>query len=318
MGRNNVLITSAGRRVALVRAFQEALHPRGSRVVATDVKPQESAACHVADSRRSVPRNDDPSYVDETLRVAIEHEVGLVIPTLDSELLALSEARPAFAERGVQIAVSDHPFIQSCRNKRRTARVFETLGVSPIREVKNTFPRFVKPVDGSLSTDVHFVHDREALPRRLEDRDRFVHQELIDRSRYREYSIDALYSDNGVLLCAVPRLRIEVRGGEISKGRTSKGPILDLFKEHFAQMPGARGCLTIQLFFNPDDADRPMIGIEINPRFGGGYPMSHSARADFSGMLIAEHMDGARLSYREDWTAGITFLRFDEHVAVPS
>ncbi len=91
--RTSVLVTSAGRRVGLVRAFQETIHPRGGRVIATDASPELSAACQLADAFHQVPRIDSNDYVAATLKAAREWDVGLVVPTLDTELLALAKAR---------------------------------------------------------------------------------------------------------------------------------------------------------------------------------------------------------------------------------
>ena len=174
----------------------------------------------------------------------------------------------------------------------------------------------MKPVSGSLSKDVHIVRGPEELPPRLEDRSAFVHLELIDTTVYSEYTVDALYARSGKLICAVPRRRLEVRGGEISKGRTVKGPVLDLVRQHLGDIPGARGCLCMQFFHAPGRNDRPVIGIEVNARFGGGYPMSDAAGATFAEWIVAETMLGETLEYREDWQDGLTYVRFDDQVVV--
>lgn len=312
----NVLISSAGRRVGLVRAFQEAVRSQGGRVIATDLYPHLSAACQVADVAAPVPRIGGPAFVDETLALALRQGAGLVIPTLDTELATYAGVRDAWAEKGVHISVSDPDFVAACRDKRRTASLFEGLGISPLREVDSEFPRFVKPLSGSLSADIHVVREPADLHPRVEDRTRFVHQELIDTDAYSEFTVDMLYSHSGALLIAVPRRRLEVRGGEISKGRTEKGALLEMIRDSMRNVPGARGCLAVQLFYSPDQANRPVIGIEINARFGGGYPMSHEAGADFASCLVNEQILGAVPTYWDDWQAGVTFLRYDEQVTL--
>ncbi len=182
--------------------------------------------------------SSEPTFLDETLSFALHHEVGLVIPTLDTELAIYASARDAWAERGVHVSVSDAEFVAMCRDKRRTAGIFDGLGISPLREVESEFPRFVKPISGSLSADIHVVLDPEDLHPRLGDRTRFVHQELIDRAVYEEFTVDMLYSSSGDLVCAVPRRRLEVRGGEISKGRTEKGALLETIRGSMAHIPG--------------------------------------------------------------------------------
>ncbi len=312
----NVLVSSAGRRVGLVRAFQDAVRPYGGRVITTDNSPELSAACQQADSAARVPPIDDPEYLEATQAIALEHEAGLVIPTLDPELAAFASVRDEWALKGVHVSVPAAELVTKCRNKRLTAQLFDSLGVQPLREVSDTFPRFIKPVSGSLSRDIHIIHGPEDLHPHMEDRDQFVHQELIDRDLYSEYTVDALYTTSGQLVCAVPRLRIEVRGGEISKGRTEKGPVLEMVRERLSSIAGARGCLCMQFFCSPDRGDLPIIGIEVNARFGGGYPMSHAAGADFALWLVEETFDGQTLDYTQDWEDRLTFLRFDDQMVV--
>ena len=53
--------------------------------------------------------------------------------------------------------------------------------------------------------------------------------------------------------------------------------------------------------------------IEINPRFGGGAPMSIMAGADSCENLY-RLLCGEKLSYRDDYRANVTFLRFDSSI----
>jgi carbamoyl-phosphate synthase large subunit len=299
----------------LVRAFQDAVAPLGGRVVATDSNPRLSAACQVADGLAEVPPIDDATFLGRTLAVAMENEIGLVVPTLDTELAPLAAVREEWLTNGVYVSVPDADVVATCRDKRLSAALFESLGISALREVDDEFPRFVKPVSGSLSADIHIVHEKADLPLRLTGPG-YVHQELVDRTIYREYTVDLLYSDHGDLRCAVPRRRIEVRGGEISKGRTERGPLLDHITLRMATLPGARGCLTLQVFHAPGVTQRPVIGIELNGRFGGGYPMSHAAGARFTHLLVDEVMRGRASASCDSWESGATFLRYDEQVRV--
>ncbi len=312
----NVLVSCAGRRVGLLRAFQEAVAQVGGRVLATDLNPELSAACQLADEALAVPPLQDPAFLATVLDVAVRNDVGVVVPTLDTELALYASVADDWAQRGITVCVPTPELVTICRDKRLTAKLFSDLGISPLEEVADSYPRFVKPISGSLSKDIHVVRSPEDMLPGLDDRSRYVHQELIDHEVYTEFTVDALFSRTGELVCAVPRRRIEVRGGEIAKGRTQKGPLLDVLRSKFAQVPGARGCLTIQLFCNLDDALRPLVGIEVNGRFGGGYPMSDAAGAKYAQWIVDEAIGGQQLTYRDDWQGDLTFLRYDEQVAV--
>ena len=105
--RPNVLITSAARKVLLVRAFHDALARLGGggSVIAADLNPQ-SAALYAADAARLLPRSDDPSFVDTLLALCAEERVGLVVPTRDEELPLFAGVRDRFAAAGTVVLVS--------------------------------------------------------------------------------------------------------------------------------------------------------------------------------------------------------------------
>ena len=126
MKKNNILILSAGRRVELVQDFQTeaARFSDGIGVFATDLNPHMSSACHVADRAFSVPRIDAAEYIDSIFELAKQHNIGLIVPTIDTELLKLAEARDCFEAEGIHIVISDAKLITLCRDKRLTAGLF--------------------------------------------------------------------------------------------------------------------------------------------------------------------------------------------------
>ena len=114
----------------------------------------------------------------------------------------------------------------------------------------------------------------------------------------------------------MPRKRIFVRAGEINKGVTEKNVLLGFIKKHLSVIEGAVGCLTMQFFVARDS--KRVIGIEINPRFGGGFPLSDAAGAHYPKYLIEEYLLDKELSYFEDWEDHLLMLRYDEAVFVSS
>ena len=110
----------------------------------------------------------------------------------------------------------------------------------------------------------------------------------------------------------VPRERLETRGGEISKGITRRGAVMTLLRPALEKLRQARGCLTVQIFLSPNH-DR-LLGVEINPRFGGGYPLSHEAGAGFPQLMIREWLLSESLSWQDEWKANMMMLRYDSMV----
>lgn len=312
---NNILITSAGRRGVLVRIFKEATT---SKVYTTDMHPDLASACVLSDGSFAVPRVTAVDYIPQLLDICLENEIGLIIPTIDTELLTLAQNRERFEEKGIQIVVSDPQFISVCRDKRKTHDFYQGKGLGTPRIIDpnqpTEFPLFAKPFDGSCSINLHYIERPTDLTPALLSDEKLIFLQYIDPKLHDEFTIDMYYDQSGELKCLVPRQRLETRGGEVSKGRTHWLDEFNLIREKLASIEGARGCLTAQFFVNQENGD--LFGIEINPRFGGGFPLSHDAGANYADWVIREYLHNQTIDWFDDWERDLTFLRYDDHVLV--
>jgi carbamoyl-phosphate synthase large subunit len=313
----NILITSAGKRVALVKAFKESavkLSPK-SKIFTTDMNPAMAPAAYVSDKCFSVPRVTDKNYPDILLKICLDNCIGIIIPTIDTELRILAEIKTRFKMHGIHIIISDTEFINTCRDKRETIAFFNAHDISTpklIDKYNPIFPMFAKPFDGSLSTGLHYIKNKEELTSEILDDPKLMFMEYIDKSVFKEYTIDLYYGKDNMLKCIVPRERIEIRAGEINKGRTAKNSIVSFIKARLGYIKDCIGCICIQLFYHPTTFE--IIGIEINPRFGGGYPLSYAAGADYPSYLIQEYFFNKPLSYNDSWKENMLMLRYDDAI----
>ena len=315
----NILITSAGKRVVLVQIFQKTLRELGldAKVFTTDMKPEMAPAGIVSDECLPVSRCTADSYIDELLTICREHNVGVIIPTIDTELLVLSANKQCFADEHVQLAVSDHSFIQICRDKRLTESYLRNVGIEvpkPVDKFHPVFPMFAKPYDGSLSTNIHVIRTQDDLTKEILEDPKLLFMEYIDKKEYKEFTVDMYYGKDGQVKGIVPRERIEIRAGEINKGITRNNYIVGFLKERMDCQPNIRGCICIQLFYR--EADNDIKGIEINPRFGGGFPLSYYAKANFVEYVIREYLMGETIMYSDNWLDNTLMLRYDNDVIV--
>ena len=317
--RHNILITSAGKRVALTRYFKETLNSffPGTKVFTTDMNPEMAPAGYVSDGCFKVPRVTDKNYPDLLLDICRKNEVGIVIATIDTELMILANLKADFLRQSIHIIVSDKTFIEMCRDKRNTGAFFDSHGIRVPREVDKhnpTFPLFAKPYDGSLSTNLHYIKTADELTPEILDDPKLIFMEYIDKKVYKEYTVDMYFGKDNLVKCIVPRERIEIRAGEINKGRAEKNEILDYLKDKLGYIDGCVGCICVQLFFHPETID--IVGIEINPRFGGGYPLTYMAGGNFPELLIREYYLGEKVDYFDDWKDGTLMLRYDDAIYV--
>ncbi len=308
MKKINVLITSAGRRVSLVKNFQ-----KYAKVYTCDMNPEMSAACQISDGYFKAPKVGEKNYIDVLLEYCLKKNINIVVPTIDPELPILSKAKEDFEKDGILISISSPNICETFYSKRKTEQFFRKIKLKTPKIIDNlkdaNFPLFAKLENSSSSIGATRVESYEEAIILKRKNPAYIFQEYI---KGEEYTVDVFVNKEGRVISIVPRLRIEVRAGEVSKGKTVKDyQIIDLIKKLFNYLNGAYGTITVQLFKKRND----IFFIEINPRFGGGYPLSYLAGADFAKYLIKDYL-GEKLEYSEEWKNNLIMLRYDAEVLV--
>ncbi|MEP5254123.1 MAG: ATP-grasp domain-containing protein [Winogradskyella arenosi] len=317
----NVLITSAGRRVSLVRSFQKELKRIAptAKVFAADAKPMMSAACHIADAHFDVPKLDAPDYISVILYLCKKNDIGLVIPTIDTELHALAHNKAMFKAEGIEVVISSVDFVNACRNKRVIHDFFRFHDIKVAKEYNKdnyVLPLFIKPIDGSRSVDTYVIKTEEDLTDYHFQNDKLMFLEYIDHDKFEEFTCDLYYSKDHQLRCVVPRKRLSVRDGEVYKALTVNNELVVYLKKHLKLIEGAVGCLTAQFFLHKTDPSQ-IYAIEINPRFGGGYPLSYLSGANYTKWLIDEYLLGKTIEDKFDvWERDLLMIRYDDEILV--
>ena len=322
MKSHNILISSGGRRVALANCFRGALKDRAvGGFLATIDSGTTAPLSFCTDHAWHVPRCTAPGFTDAVLDLCIRHSINLVVPTIDTELPGYARDRERFAHHGITVCVSDPRTVAIACDKIAThawivANGFPTVRQGSVLDVVNSptdwrFPLIAKPAAGSASIGVRTITSVADLQPLARAEAPYIVQEM---ARGREFTINVYVDRFSRCIAAVPHWRFEVRAGEVSKGVTVKDlELIDLGRRIAEALPGAYGALNIQCFADHDDG--PKV-IEINARFGGGYPLAHQAGARFTDWLLDE-LEGTTLTPLEDWTDDLAMLRYDEAVFVP-
>jgi len=310
----NILITSAGRRVSLVKNFQDTLKQFNSngKVFTTDMNPSMSSACQISDAYFKVPRVTDKDYLKILKKYCIDNDISIVVPTIDTELHILADARNIFLKDNIFIAISTKEICDIFYLKDTTEKFFLKNNFDTPRSINNiaicSYPIFAKLNNSSCSIGAQIVYTPEVAKELSKDKN-YVFQECIQGD---EYTVDVFIDRKGDVISIVPRQRLEIRAGEVSKAKAVKSQnIINVIKMLCKSLTGAYGCLTIQLF----EMEDRIVFIEINPRFGGGYPLSPLSGANFAEYLIKDYLD-MDLSYNENWIDGNIMLRYDAEVII--
>jgi len=316
---SNVLFTCIGRRVSLLESFRRAAKQLkiNASLLGTDTT-ELSPALQLCDQRFSVKPTTHAGYIKQILSIVKANKVNLLVPTVDLDLKRLAQNKSKFATLGCRVLVSDPEVIDICQDKRKTYRFlvkngFDTALTMSVRSAlskKNIeWPCFLKPWDGYAGRGNAVVNNRKELLFYAKSIPNTICQELVEGT---EYTCD-VYVDFGMKVrCVVPRKRIEVRAGEVSKGQVAKNARIMSEATTLVEKLGAGpGVITLQLFLT---GDGKIKYIEINPRFGGGAPLSIKAGADFPKWILHE-LAGGKPNIRSDgFKDGLIMLRYDSEV----
>lgn len=313
-----LLFTCVGRRVELVQQFREAAKNLqiSLEIMATDMTDTAPAVCF-CDKAFIAPPIRSKEYIPFLLRVCKEEGIDGLIPTIDTDLLILAKNKSAFAEVGTTVFVANPDKVLLCRDKRLTSDYFESLGLCAPKAFDDVaaynlgFPAFIKPKDGSSSINAYKVNDEAELKAYAEKIDDYVVQPFVSGV---EYTVDIFCNTLGEPIYITPRIRLAVRAGEVLKTEIRQNEsIIEEMKTLVGDFKPSGG-ITVQLI--RDENTGKNWYIEINPRFGGGAPLSMKAGANAAEALL-KTLQGEQLAYchkaAED---GATFSRFDQSVRV--
>jgi carbamoyl-phosphate synthase large subunit len=297
-----VLFTCAGQRVDIVSAFGRA----GATTIATDVNPLAPALYH-ADRYALVVRVDNPEYVQQLRDLVVAHDVRLVIPLTDLDQHVL-----ATAELGTTVLLSDADVVEAMSDKYLAHEFLLARGVpSPKTWLPEDLPPdlplpvLVKARVGFGSRNIYRAETREELDFFLAHTpvDSMVQECLAGE----EFSIDVFADLGGRCLNAIPRTMIESKGGESIKGMTIRDAELIDFGRRVAETLPIKGPANVQCF---RESDGRLFVTDVNPRFGGGFPLPLAAGSRYPEIAIAlangEHPEPRVGEFRE----GVVMTRF--------
>jgi carbamoyl-phosphate synthase large subunit len=256
------------------------------------------------------------------LDVCREHAVCVVVPTIDTELPILAASRDRFSAISTTVAVSGPETIGIGGDKRRTHRWLSEHGYPTVRQAEPedvlarpaqwAFPLLLKPARGSASVGVRTIHTLDELRLAVRTDGDIVVQTIAPGV---EHTVDVFVDGAGRVRCAVPRRRLETRGGEVSKAVTVRSATLeDLASGLVAALPDAFGAFNVQVFLDRNTGSCSII--EVNPRFGGGFPLSWRAGADFPRWLLEEVLGLDSTATANSWESGLVMLRYDDAMFV--
>lgn len=303
----NILFTCAGRRTYLLKYFRENLS-EGDRIIATDMQ-LSAPALQVADVKLQVPAVYDPKYVDTTLGICRQYKVDALVSLNDLELPILAENKARFEADGVTVIVSSPQVIDICFDKYKTAQWIESIGLkSPksyvrLDEVKQAlakgevaFPLFMKPRWGSGSIGLESIEDMEKLEMYYHLLMKKIKKSILatasvgdeyiliqEKLTGDEFGLDVMNDLKGNNVAVSVKKKLAMRAGETDKAVTVDLPVVREMGRLVGEKLHHIGNLDMDIM---QRANGDYCVLELNPRFGGGFPFSYEAGVNFPRAII--------------------------------
>ncbi len=320
-----ILFTCVGRRVELLQAFRKASNKLNIdlTIIGTEIT-NDAPALSFCDKKYMTYRIDDEKYINQLLDICKEEKVDLIIPTIDTDLPLLSKNKLRFEKNGTKILVSDADKVEMCSDKKLTGDYFLSLKLkSPITfdsvdDFKLSFnrgdvklPAFIKPRNGHSAIDAYKVLSMKELELYANVIDNYVIQPFVSGT---EYTVDVFCDYEGSPIYITPRERMAIRGGEVLKSKIVQDDIIISEIKMLVNDFKPCGAITVQLI--RDSSTKDNYYIEINPRFGGGVPISMKSGAD-SAEAVLRILRGEKLDYMEKSAEdGLIYSRYDQSICV--
>lgn len=311
-----ILFTGVGRRVELIQAFRQAATVLDKILIiyGADIT-YDAPALAYCDYTRKVCGMRDVGYIGELLEICREDQIDLLIPTIDTDLLVLAKNKEKFEKVGTKVLICRQDKIMICRDKNNISQFFVDCGckapmpVNDWRKYESAYPAFIKPKDGSSSINAFKVGNKEELEVYATHIKDYIVQPFVEGT---EYTVDVFCDFNGNPIYITPRIRIQVRAGEVLKTKIDLDEKIINECKCIIKRFYPVGPITIQLIRERKTGDDYYI--EINPRFGGGAPLSMKAGAR-SAEATLQLLSDEKLT-AHSVSDGKIYSRFDQSICV--
>lgn len=306
----NILLTCAGRRNYIVEYFQTELRKIGGKVYAANSSP-DSTALIVADKGLLVPSLYAPDYIDTLINICEHYEIEAIIPLFDLELPILANAKSRLSDHGIIAIVSSPGVVDICNDKWHTHQFLNEHGIKTprtfldlqtamiaLQDGQMSFPLIVKPRWGMGSIGINEVENLEELTVLFNRTLRFIRKSYLsnesnadiskavmiqEKLNGQEFGLDVINDLEGHYITTIIKKKIAMRSGETDGAMVVDSPELAVLGERISKHLGHVANLDLDVFLT----DQGLFVLEMNPRFGGGYPFSHLAGANLPAAILS-------------------------------
>lgn len=315
----NVLLSTIGRRGYVAEYFREA---GASQVIGTTDRHSLNVEFTVGllscDKSYVVPSINSGNYINTVLDICKKEHISLVCSLFDIDCHTLSDYKAELWEVGALPLFSDRRVNDICLDKLRTFEFLKTHGfgtpatystIEDFQRSNSAFPAIVKPRYGFASLNMFRVTNEFELQACFKQGEHII-QEVLEGQ---EHSFDILNGLDGMPLSCVVKRKIKMRAGETDQAITVRDSQLLELAVNLSETLKHIGPMDVDLFVQDG---QPKI-LEMNPRFGGGYPLSHAAGAKFPELMLEIARGGRPSPIIGNYTENIVLMKDIKAIAKP-
>jgi carbamoyl-phosphate synthase large subunit len=336
----NILFTCAGRRNYLINYFKEALNGEG-RIITADMS-RTAPAMVDADLAILVPSIYSENYIDELKKIIIEHHITAIIPLNDLELPILSKHKAEIEKVGTKVIISNERVIDIAFDKIETFNFLKDIGLktpqtyTTLKDARFAmkkgllqFPVVVKPRWGSASIGIDFPETDEELDLAFKLQHIKLKKSILNTASEhdfdnailiqekmdgKEYGMDIVNDFEGNYYGSFVREKVNMRSGETDKAVSIIDQRFEVIGQTISKHLRHMGSLDCDVFI----ANNELYVLELNPRFGGGYPFSHEAGINTAAIYIEWLKGNTSIEKYNQYKAGKLFSKCDRMLEIKS
>ena len=296
----NILLTSVGRRAYIIDYLRDVYKRLGlvGNIIATN-SDMNTTAMSVADKAFESPIIYDEKYIPFLLEICKSEKIDMLISLFDIDLMILAKNKSRFEEMGVKVIVSNENIINICNDKFEMLKYLKKISM-PVPKTyidleealkgadfdKNSY--ILKPRWGMGSLSIFEAENKKELEVLYEKAKRSIQKSYlrfesgadIDRAiliqekiKGDEYGLDIFNDFKGENLTVTVKRKLAMRSGETDIAKVIENKELEDIGKKIAESLKHIGNLDMDILFDGQSA----YIIDMNARFGGGYPFTHSA-----------------------------------------
>lgn len=309
----NILLTSVGRRAYMVKYFKDVMGVDEVHVCNSDDK---TVAFHYADKSIISPLIYDDNYIPFLLSYCKENKIDIVISLFDIDLLVLAKNKKEFEKIGTRVIVSEPELVEICNDKYKTYLFLKENGfnvpktyltledtINALDRGEISYPVIVKPRFGCGSIAMSIAEDEMALLYYFRRNTRTINKSYLkyesaavdEKIIYQEclcgqeYGVDIINNLEGSFENAIVKKKIAMRAGETDIARIEENREIYNECKRLSSLTKHIANMDTDVFLVDG---KPYI-LEMNARFGGGYPFSHMGGCNLPKAIV-------------EWSKGMT------------